>query len=102
MNFHTKNLVSLCVAVVGVVVGCLTMAGNGSSGLMTGIIVASAILWGCTLIASAIAEKMSWFSFRIFDWVRKQAQFYTTLRENIKDYWIMVTYTPLKYIMGTY
>jgi phosphohistidine swiveling domain-containing protein len=37
---------------------------------------------------SVIDEKMSWFSFRVFNWVRKQAQFYTTLRENVKDYWI--------------
>jgi len=37
---------------------------------------------------SAIAEEMSWFSFRILGWVRNQTQFYTTLRENVKDYWI--------------
>jgi pyruvate,water dikinase len=37
---------------------------------------------------SAVAEKMPWFSFRVFSWVRNQAQLYTTLRENVKDYWI--------------
>jgi hypothetical protein len=57
MDFRNKNQISLIAAVFGILVGCVSMAGEGSALLMTGIIIASAILWGCTLIASAIAEK---------------------------------------------
>jgi hypothetical protein len=59
MDFKVVNTISMYAAVAGIVIACLNEAGNWRPELMMAIIIGSCILWGSSLIASAIHGKES-------------------------------------------